>query len=311
MILVTGGTGFIGKNLVRTLVESGYSVRVLIRPSQKSPDMPFGVPVEAAVTSLSDARGLRAAMVGIETVYHLAGAERLGAYGNLMTVDIMGTRAVVQAAADANVDRFFYISHLGVDRASAFPVLKAKAIAEDDIRKSGIDFTIIRSSIVYGEEDSFTTGLATLLSSIPFIIPIPGDGKTLLQPLWVEDLVTAMVWALDNKATRNEIYELGGPEFLSLTQIFNLTMVTIGIKRILLPISPPILRGLTVTLESVRPDLPVSVFWLDYMAANRTCALDNLPRSFNLAPARMSHQLDYLKGVNWSRPLLKTLLQRS
>lgn len=311
MILVTGGTGFIGKYLVRMLVESGYSVRVLIRPSQKSPDVPFGVPVEAAVTSLGDARGLRAAMVGVETIYHLAGVEQRGAYGNLMTVDIMGTRAVVQAAVDAKVDRLFFLSHLGVDRASAYPVLKAKAIAEDDIRKSGIDYTIIRSSIVYGQYDSFTTGLATLLSSIPFVIPIPGDGKALLQPLWVEDLVTALVWALDSKTTRNETYELGGPEFLSLSQIITLTMETIGVKRRILSIQPPFLRGLTVTLESVSPDLPISVFWLDYLAANRTCALDNLPRIFNLAPARMSHQLDYLKGVNWSRPILKTLLQRS
>ncbi len=311
MILVTGGTGFIGKNLVRTLVESGYPVRVLIRPSKKSPDMPFGVPVEAAVTSLGDARGLRAAMVGVETVYHLAGVERRGAYANLMAVDILGTRAVAEAAADAGVDRLFYLSHLGVDRASAYPVFKAKAIAEDDIRKCGVDFTIIRSSIVYGEFDGFTTGLAQLLASIPFVIPIPGDGKILLQPLWVEDLVTALVWALESKTTRNETYEVGGPEALSISQIITLIMEAIGVRRRILPIQPPFLRGMTVTLESISTDLPVSVFWLDYLAANRTCALDNLPRFFNLAPARMSHQLDYLKGVNWSRSIIKTLLQRN
>jgi uncharacterized protein YbjT (DUF2867 family) len=311
MILVTGGTGFIGKNLVRMLVESGYSVRVLIRPSQKSPAMPFGVPVEAAVTSLGDARGLRAAMVGVKTVYHLAGVERRGAYANLTAVDIMGTRAVVKAAADAGVDRVLFLSHLGADRASAYPVLKAKAISEEDIRKSGVDYTIIRSSIVYGENDGFSTGLAQLLSSLPLFLPIPGDGKTLLQPLWVEDLVTALVWALESKHTRNEIYEVGGPEFLSISQIATLVMETIGVRRRIFSIPPPILRGMTVTLESISPNLPVSVFWLDYLAANRTCALDNLPRFFNLAPARMSRQLDYLKGVNWSRSITKFLLQRN
>jgi uncharacterized protein YbjT (DUF2867 family) len=310
MILITGGTGFIGKHLVRMLVESGYSVRVLIRPSQKSPAMPFGVPVEAAVTSLGDARGLRAAMVGVKTVYHLAGVERRGAYANLMAVDIMGTRAVVNAAADAGVTRLVYVSHLGADRASAYPVLKAKAIAEDDIRKSGVDFTVIRSSIVYGENDGFSTGLAQLISTIPFVLPIPGDGKTLLQPLWVEDLVTALVWALENKTTRNEIYEVGGPEALSLAQIVTLVMETIGVRRRILPIPPPLLRGMTVTLESLFPDLPVSVYWLDYLAANRTTGLDNLPRFFNLAPVRMSHQLDYLKGVNWSRLNKKPQLQK-
>ena len=129
MILVTGGTGFIGKALVRNLVESGHSVRILIRPSPRSPDLPFGVGVEVAVSSLSDERGLRAAMVGVDTIYHLAGVERRGAYANLMNVDIAGTQKIVTAASDARVKRILFTSHLGADRASAYPVLKAKAIA--------------------------------------------------------------------------------------------------------------------------------------------------------------------------------------
>ena len=129
MILVTGGTGFIGKSLIRNLVESGNVVRTLIRPSPRSPELPHGVPVEIAVSSLNDARSLRAAMVGVKVVYHLAGVERRGAYADLMAVDIQGTRLVTEAAADAGVERIFFLSHLGADRASAFPVLKAKAIA--------------------------------------------------------------------------------------------------------------------------------------------------------------------------------------
>ncbi len=78
MILVTGGTGFIGKALVRHLTEAGYPVRLLIRPSRHSPQLPQGVPVEVAVSSLTDRRGLRSAMVGVDVVYHLAGAERRG-----------------------------------------------------------------------------------------------------------------------------------------------------------------------------------------------------------------------------------------
>ena len=119
MILVTGGTGFIGKALIRLLVDLGYPVRTLIRPSPRSPSLPRGIPVDVAVSSLNDERGLGAAMVGVDTIFHLAGGEWSGPRASLMQIDIQGTRAVVEAAVDAGVKRIFYVSHLGADRASA------------------------------------------------------------------------------------------------------------------------------------------------------------------------------------------------
>src|SRR3970040_717417 len=208
VILVTGGTGFIGRSLIRQLTEAGYPVRLLIRPSPRSPNLPRGVPVEVALTTLNDERSLRAAMAGVDTVYHLAGVERRGAYADLMAVDIQGTQAVVNAAKDAGVGRFFFLSHLGADRASAYPVFKAKAIAEEFVRRGGGDYTILRTGPVFGPNDGFTTGLAQLLQALPFFFLVPGEGDTLLQPLWVEDLATALLCALDDQATRNQVYSL-------------------------------------------------------------------------------------------------------
>lgn len=310
MILVTGGTGFIGKALIRGLVESGYPVRTLIRPSTRSPDLPRGVGVEVAVSSLNDARGLRAAMVGVDTVYHLAGVERQGAYASLLEVDIQGTQAVTSAAVDAHVGRLFFLSHLGADRASAFPVLKSKAIAEEHVRRSGIDYTILRTAIVFGSNDGFTTGLARLISSQPFIFFTPGDGSTLIQPLWVEDLVTCLTWALDDETTRNELYEIGGPEYFTFKQVVEMVMEVTGNHRRLVSMRPPFLRGITVVLETIFPRLPISVYWLDYLAANRTCALDTIPRVFHLMPSRMQQRLDYLRGEKWGRSLLRSLVKR-
>ena len=135
-ILVTGGTGFIGQALVRHLADSGHRVRILLRASAQSPNLPRSLPVEVAVRGLDDDRGLRAAMVGVDIVYHLAGAEWRGAYASLMEIDIQGTQNVVAAAADAEVGRLFFVSHLGADRASAYPVFKAKAIAEETMMDS-------------------------------------------------------------------------------------------------------------------------------------------------------------------------------
>jgi len=310
MILVTGGTGFIGQALVRQLAEAGHPVRVLIRASPRSPNLPRGLPVEVAVSALNDGRGLRAAMVGVDTVYHLAGGEWRGAYADLMEIDIRGTQYVVEAAVDAGVRRIFYVSHLGADRGSAYPVFKAKAIAEEYIRRSGIDYTILRTAILFGVNDGFTTGLAQILLVQPLFFLVPGDGQNLLQPLWVEDLATCLTWALDDERTRAQTFEVGGPEYMTFNQVVTLIMGVSGIRRRLVHVRPPYLRAMTVLLESLLPILPVSVYWLDYLAANRTCALDTIPRIFNLMPARLSQRLAYLQGQDWRRDLWKSVLRR-
>ena len=310
MILVTGGTGFIGRALIRQLVEAGYQVRTLIRPSNDSPRLPKGINVEVAVAGLNDERGLRAAMVGVDSIYHLAGVEKRGAEADLLEVDIQGTRNVLRAASNANVDRFFYLSHLGADRASAYPLLKVKAIVEEHVRRSGLNFTIMRTALIYGPNDGFTSGLAQLLQGLPFIFIVPGDGNNLIQPLWVEDLVTCLTWALDDEDTQNRIFEIGGPEYFQLKDVISMIMKRIGVKRTIVPLSPPILRGMTVLLEYALPASPVSVYWLDYLSTNRTCSLDTITRNFNLMPSRFSQRLGYLENHNWRRELWRTSLRR-
>jgi uncharacterized protein YbjT (DUF2867 family) len=310
VILVTGGTGFIGQALVRQLVEAGQHVRLLIRPSKKSPRLPKGVPVEVAVSSFNDERSLRAALVDIQTIYHLASVERQGAEADLLATDVQGTRNLLQAAVDARIDRFFFISHLGADRASAFPVLKIKAIAEEFIRRSGLDFTIFRTALVFGVNDGFTTNLAQSARALPFVFLTPGLGDNLLQPIWVEDLATCLAWALDDDDTRRRTIEIGGPEFLTFREVVQIILRKMGIKRSFVAVYPPMLRLLTVLLEYILPSPPISVYWLDYMATNRTCSLDTIPRVFNLLPARFSQRIDYLETKHWRRVLLRSIFRR-
>ena len=274
-------------------------VRVLLRSSPNSPRLPRGVPVEVAVASLNDERSIRAALRGVDQIYHLATAGTEGRRGNLLRTDIEGTRVLAQAAASAEIERLIFLSHIGADRASAFPIQKSKGIAEEHIRKSGVPYTIIRSSVVFGPEDRFTNPLALLLRSAPGLFPIPGDGRTLIQPLWVEDLVTCMLWALQNPDMVNETYEIGGGEYFTLRQMLQRIMTVTNTQRILVPLPIPMMRALMVSLDSFIPNFNVSTYWLDYVAVNRTCPVDNMPRIFGLMPARFGYRLDYLARKPW------------
>ncbi len=294
MILVTGGTGFVGQALIRQLVAQGKAVRTLLRPSQSSPNLPRGIPVEVAVSSLNDERSLLAALKGVDTIFHLAGSERIGSKADLTGVDIAGTRTLVQTAVQAKVKRIFYLSHLGADRASAFALLKAKAIAEHFIIKSGVNYTIFRSGPIYGPGDQFTTALAKLLRMSPGFFLMPGDGNTLLQPIWIEDLITCLLLSLDDPQTLNQTFSIGGAEYYSFREIVEILLQKLSLKRFLVSIQPPYLRLIGLFMEQFMPRFPVSIFWLDYLAVDRTCALDILPRLFGLMPVRFSQNLDYL-----------------
>jgi uncharacterized protein YbjT (DUF2867 family) len=310
MILVTGATGFIGRTLIRQLSSIGLPLRTLIRPSRRTPRLPKGVPVEVAVVSLADVRGLRAALRDVDVVFHLASAENQGSRGDLLTADIQGTANLVEAASDAGVDRIVYLSHIGAARASGYPAFKAKGIAEEHIRNGKVPYTILRTSLVYGPEDHFTNNLSRLIRSSFGVFPIPSGGRTVVQPVWVEDLVTCMLWSLENNETLNKVYELGGSEFFTLQQIIETIMDVTRRRRYLLSLSPITLRAMTVFLEGVIPNFPISSFWLDYFAVNRTCAVDSMPRNFGLMPARFTYRLEYLIRKPWYQRIWNSVTER-
>ncbi|MBN2044180.1 MAG: NAD(P)H-binding protein [Anaerolineales bacterium] len=309
MILVTGATGFIGQALIRQLLADGQPVRALIRPSEDSPGLPKGLAVEAALSTIEDFPSLRTAMVDIDTIYHLVGLEWQGVSADL-GVEIEGIQSVIQAATEAGVSRIIYLSHIGADRASAYTVMKVKGIVEEYIRKSGLAYTIIRTGLVYGENDHFTTALAKLIAVYPFLFFLPAPGNAMLQPVWVEDLVTALTWLLDNDELNSQTIEVGGPEFLSIREVVEAVMQTTGMNRTLVNLRPSTLRMVAVILEYLYPNFPHSVYWLDYLANDRTCEIDSVSRHFGLLPVRFNNTLDYLKGQRWGKLARESLRRR-
>ncbi|HMK07646.1 MAG TPA: NAD(P)H-binding protein, partial [Anaerolineales bacterium] len=307
-VLVTGATGFVGRAVLPQLTRSGHQVRILLRPSPMSPRLPAGVPVEVGLSSLTDARGLRAGLLGVEAVIHLAGGEGQGSRADLAQSDAEATRTLVEAAAESGVKRLVVLSHLGADRASAYPVLQAKGMAEEAVRRGGVAYTIIRSAAAYGPEDRFTTSLAMALAVSPGVIFLPAAGATPLQPLWIDDLATAIVWALEEDGLVGRTYEVGGPEVLTLRDVVGLVMTAAGLRRMILSVRPWLMRAWLRLGEVVWPKPSFTPLWVDYLAAGRTAPLDTLPRAFGLVPARMQDRLGYLRQRRWGRTWLRRQL---
>ena len=294
MILVTGGTGFIGSRVILRLIQSHIPLKVLLHPKKENTKLPYNFALNAAVSSLNDRRSLRAVLSGVDTVLHFASAENHAPHPDLEDVDVMGTEMLVKAAVDAGVRKILFLSRNGADKNSTYPILKAKALAEDEIRLSGLDYTILRLTDVFGENDHFSNQLANYIKASPGFVPLPEGGEMILQPLWIEDLISSIFLILEDNLFQNSIDSIGGGEFLEFRAILKIIMQKIGKRKILVSISPAYLRIYNLWFAQSKNGFPLSSAWLDLLAVNRTCGLDSMIRIFKLMPARFSHHLDHL-----------------
>ncbi len=297
MILVTGSTGFIGQALVNHLVTLGYPVRLLLNPSRSYPALPRSVSVEVAISSMNDERNLRASMKNIDTVFHLIGTEWKGIHAEYEEVDIRAAKMFSKVAKQMGVRRFIYLSHIGAERASAYDLLRVKALAEAAIRESGVPYTIVRSAVAYGANDHFTQTLRDyILRTKHGPLLLPGGDDTLIQPIWVEDLITALLLCMDDESMVNRTIYTGGIETFTFREVTEMVMDAIGKKKRIVQVPANMLRYIYIAREQWHPNKSVPMyFWPDYLAEDRITALDTLPREFGLMPTRMSVNMDYLK----------------
>ena len=296
MILVTGSTGFIGNNFVRKLDDNSFDYRLLLSPGSTDGGLPRGKNYDLVMSSMDDSGGLRAAFNQVDFVFHLAGVEQAGLKANLSQFEIRNLETLTEIAKQVGVKRFYYISHLGADKNSAYGLLKAKGLGEEVVKKSGLQYTIFRTSWLFGEGDHFTQSIARLLKSFLGFFFLPGEGQVLLQPLWIDDFVTALLWSMDMPETINQVIEIGGPEQLSYREIAQLVGQALGKNPKFLNISPVQYSFLTQMIENNMKNPPINVYWMDYLAENRTTALDGMSRIFEINPARMKTKLTHLKG---------------
>lgn len=255
-VLVTGGTGFVGRHLCRELDERGHDVTALAR-SPRGAELPSGVARARGDVTVRDS--LDGPMAGMDAVVHLVALSPLfqpaGGERRHDTVTAEGTRNVVAAAEDADVGRLVYQSALGADTGSPMPFLRAKGRAEAAVRASTLDWTIVRPSIIFGEGDEFI-GFTRLVTT-PFVTALPGGGRTMtFEPIWIEEFTPLLADLVDGDGHAGETYEIGGPERVTLAEVTRTVYRARGQSVSILPVPVPIAR-LGLTLADPLPFIPM------------------------------------------------------
>jgi NADH dehydrogenase len=307
MILIIGATGFVGRRLVRRLAgDAGLKVRVLLRPGSDTDRLPRGVPVHIMMGGLTDMDSLLAAMEGVHTVFHLVGTEMRGRHAQLKEVDVAGAQAVIEAALSARVGRLIYVSRVGADRASAFPVLRAKGEIEDAIRASGLSYTIFRAGVLFGEGDRFSEHIAMLARAFPVYF-VPGDGEMVFQPLWVEDLVTCLAMSLEDLDLIDTTITVGGPELLTYRRMVMRVMHAIRSRRPIIGLPLLAHRVGAWFLDGLFARWPFTQQWVEMLSTSQAADLGAVERHFGFRPSAFDIGLidRYMQGQRYTLKLLR------
>lgn len=289
-VALAGGSGFIGRAIARRLAAGGINVRVLSRNPDKARarlDLPgvefIGADIRLPALLTQALRRADAIVDAIQFDGYPVETPRRGL--TFERIDYGGAVALIDAAKQAGVQQFIYISGAAADEKSAHPGFRAKGRAERAIRESGLAYTIFRPSLVYGPEDKVVNGLARALRFAP-LFGVPGTGRQKVQPVLVDDLAACVMLALSGRG-RNGTYEIGGPDLMTFDEMIEIIMDASGHRRPLFHIPEGIMRGVGGLLEKL-PNPILSRDAVTFVTADNACNIGPLVAEFgiNLTPAR-------------------------
>jgi NADH dehydrogenase len=233
-------------------------------------------------------------MQGIETVVHAAFMTadlKQSAVNHYEETNVQGTKNVIQAAKEAGVRRIIEISGLGTRPDKPGTYMEGRFLAEKMLKESGLDWTIIQPSVLFGKDAPFIKGLADLIRTTP-VVPLIGGGKTLFQPIYVEDVVTIIMYVLEEpERTKNKTYTIGGPAYISFTQVIDVLLQTMQKSRLKAP-TPTALVGVgAAMMEAVLPKPPLTKAAMTLFTFDNTTDLNSVERDFGFTPMSFTKYL--------------------
>lgn len=283
-VFVTGGTGFVGKAVIRALQAHGILVRCLVRAGSEAHLRGFEA-IERAPGDVLTPEGIAESMQGCGAVIHLVGIIREHRASGVVfeRLHAEATAHIVDAARTAEVPRYLQMSALGVRRDAPSRYHRTKWEAEESVRSSSLAWTIFRPSVIYGRGDGSVSVLARLVRRLP-VVPVIGDGRYRLQPVGVEHVAEGFARALAQPATVGQTYEVGGPQSYAFTEILDQIGQALGKPRVRKLHHPLALMRPLVRLLELLPFFPLTSDQLTMLEENSVCDPTQFYRDFALDP---------------------------
>lgn len=290
-VLVVGGTGFVGTALTIALNERGHDVTVC---SRTPADAALPADVGTVAADVTDFETVAPVVAGQDAVVNLVALSPLltprGGEGEHERVHLGGTENLVRAAERQGVGRFVQLSALGADPEGPTAYLRAKGRAEVVVRDSPLEWVVVRPSVVFGEGGEFVP--FTMKLTTPYVTGLPGGGATRFQPIWVEDLAPMLAAVVGDEAHTGRIYELGGPDVLTLKAVATLAHRAAGRPLLVLPV-PMVLARLALTVAGRVPGVRMGADQYRSLKLDNTVA-ENDVRAFGREPEDLRPLADYL-----------------
>jgi uncharacterized protein YbjT (DUF2867 family) len=273
VILVTGGTGFVGGHVVQALRASDQQVRALVRNRSGGAKLESW-DVELAEGDVTSPESLRRAIEGADAVVHLV-AIRQGKREEFERVMVDGTRNLLAAAKEAGVGRFVHMSALGTsaETKDLVPYYDAKWHMEQDVKASGIPYVIFRPSFIFGPDGGILPTFAKLARLTP-VTPVIGSGRQRIQPIWADDVGAYFARAVTEEAAANRTFEIGGPEAVSWNEFWERLKRARGIKRPSVHVPIGLMRVNALVTERLPGNIPLTRDLLKMLEAGDNVVTD-------------------------------------
>ena len=292
MILVTGGTGFVGPKVVQALRNRDLPVRCLVRePSSEAAQALAGWGAELVQGDVTDAQSLRRAVEGCDVVVHLV-AIRQGPKQKFEDVMEEATRELVSASQDAGVRRFVLMSALGTSEETKdlVPYYHAKWVMEQTVAGSGLEHVVFRPSFIFARDGGILATFKRLARLAP-VTPIIGSGERRLQPIWIEDVAAYFAEGVQRSDAAG-IFELGGPDIVTWNEFWERLKRTLGVRRPSIHVPVGLMRANALVTERLPGEIPLTRDLLTMLEHDDNVVTnDGAVRTFGLPLVPLDEQL--------------------